>query len=200
MEGGVTTWTTRPEEGAWELLSPFFHRSWPLWTFVCWGGRTGWPEAEAGEETKEQEMGMARQTGREKEGGNGERKRALISLRSCRCHPSEQPPWFSKWLQSSGKPTSVSRSSLPHLTLPPLCSLRTKETKPLLWAESAGWAFCSYRWRAQQMPTQRSSAHASSPVMPGPESVETRPGWEELVWGAFLPQPLHKPTALVVGE
>ena len=86
----------------------------------------------------------------------------------------------------------------PPPTLPTLCGLRTKETKPLLWGESAGWAFCSYRCKAQQMPTHRSSAHASPPVMPGPESVETRPGWEE--WGAFLPQPLHKPTALVAGE
>ena len=151
-----------------------------------------------GRTARSRKWAWARQTGRERERGNGERKRALISLRSCRCHPSEQPPWFSKWLQSSGKPTSVSRSSLPHPTLPTLCGLRTKETKPLLWGESAGWAFCSYRCKAQQMPTHRSSAHASPPVMPGPESVETRPGWEE--WGAFLPQPLHKPTALVAGE
>ena len=138
-------------------------------------------------------MGMGKADREREGGGNGERKRAPISLRSCRRHPSEQPPWFSKWLQSSGKPTSLSRSSLPHPTLPPLCGLRTKETKPLPWAESAGWASCSYRWRAQQMPTQRSSARASPPVMPGPESVETRPGWEELVWGAFLPNPCTSP-------
>lgn len=50
------------------------------------------------------------------------------------------------------------------------------------------------------MPTQRSSAHASPAVMPGPENVETRPGWEELEWGAFFLQPLHKPTTLDGGE
>ena len=50
------------------------------------------------------------------------------------------------------------------------------------------------------MLTQDSSARARPAVMPGPESVETRAGWEELEWGAFLLQPLHKPTALDGGE
>ena len=122
-------------------------------------GGASWSEAEAGEENTEQE------TGKGDGGERGEEESSDFSLKLC--HPSEQPPWFPKWLVISGKPMPLSRSSPPSPpSPPPAVGSESTATEPPVAAGKR--ESCSRRRRAQQTAAQRSSARAGPPATPGP--------------------------------
>lgn len=107
------------------------------------------------------------ETGTDKGDGGERGEEESSDFSSKLCHPSEQPPWFPKWLVISGKPTPLSRSSPPSPPSPlPAVGPESVAIEPPV--ADGKRESCSRGQRAQQTATQRSGTQAGPPATPGP--------------------------------